>query len=178
MSNAPSGQSREVFLDLLARHEAQLLGFACAIIPNFQDAEDLFQQTVLTMWQKFGEFEPGTSFIGWGCQIARYKAMNMLKARRPSLFDNDVLQLLIDTQQDEEPESRLSRRRALTKCLGKLREADRALIQSAYSGEANIKLLASEMGRTASGVYNSLARIRASLFRCIQATVAQEGMVP
>ena len=48
---------RERFLDLLATHEAQLLGFLCAIVPGFQDAEDVFQQTVLTMWQKFGDFE-------------------------------------------------------------------------------------------------------------------------
>ncbi len=104
---------RERFLDLLATHEAQLLGFLCAIVPGFQDAEDVFQQTVLTMWQKFGDFELGTNFVAWGCRIGRNKAMNLLQSRRVAYLDDDVIDLLAATQSDEDPEMRQARRRAV-----------------------------------------------------------------
>lgn len=169
------GRDREAFLKLLALHEAQLLGFLCAIVPGYQDAEDLFQQTILTMWQKFADFEPGTSFVGWGCQVARFKAMNYLRTKRLPSLDSDVLELLAVAQQNEEPEGRLARRRALASCLEKLREADRQIVQSAYSDGASVKELANQLGRSAGGVSNSLARIRAALYECIRVTVAQEG---
>lgn len=171
----PDDREREIFLQLLAEHEAQLLGFLCAIVPNIQDAEDLFQQTVLTMWQKFADFEKGTSFVAWGCQVARFKALNHLKGRRATVLDDEVLDLLMATQQAEDAGFRHARRRALSECLEKLSEADRKLIESAYMGEQSIKSLAKDLARPPAGVYNSLARIRAVLFRCIQSTLAREG---
>lgn len=165
---------REQFLALLTDHEAQLMGFLCAIMPNRQDAEDLLQQTVLTMWQKFSQFEPGTSFVAWGCKIARYKALNLMQARRASLLDVEVIDLLLVTQQEQDAEIRLARRRALSSCMQKLTDDDRTLIESAYSDEHTIKELAVEMGRSAGGVYNSLARIRSALYQCIQKTLKRE----
>lgn len=175
VSNAADGRDREAFLKLLALHEAQLLGFLCAIVPGFQDAEDLFQQTVLTMWQKFADFEPGTSFVGWGCQIARFKAMNHLRAKRLPSLDSDTLEMLASAQQEEDPDCRLERRRALATCLNKLREADLTIIRAAYAEGVSLKELADQLGRSAGGVANSLARIRAALYECIRSTLAQEG---
>ncbi len=181
VSNSQSVQrdesDRERFLELLARHEAQLLGFLCAIVPGFQDAEDVFQQTVLTMWQKFDEFEPGTNFVAWGCRIGRNKTMNLLQARRLSYLDHDILDLLLETQEREESEIRQARRRALPDCLSKLGEKDQQLVQAAYSNRQTIKSLAVGLGRSEGGVYNSLARIRAALYRCINAKLAKEGLL-
>jgi len=151
------------------------MGFLCAITPNYQDAEDLLQQTALTMWRKFSDFEPGTSFVAWGCQIARYKAMNLARSRRATALDDDVIDLLLVTQQQQEPEERLARRRALSGCLEKLPGDDRRLIETAYGDGRSIKELAAEVGRSAGGVYNSLARIRSTLYRCIQVTLTKEG---
>lgn len=171
----PEADDRERFLALLADHEAQLLGFLCAITPNFQDAEDLLQQTVLTMWQKFSDFELGTNFVGWGCQIARYKAMNLIQSRRLTPLDSEILDLLLVTQQEQDLDWRLARRRALSGCLKKLPMDDRDLIEAAYTDCRTTRQLAAEVGRSAGGVYNSLARIRGALYRCIQATLSSEG---
>ncbi|TWT47849.1 sigma-70 family RNA polymerase sigma factor [Botrimarina hoheduenensis] len=166
---------REQFLALLSEHEAQLMGFLCAVAPNYQDAEDLLQQTVLTMWQKFDQYEIGTSFVAWGRQIARYKAMNLLQSRRLTPLDADVIDLLIVSLDEQEPEQRVARRRALSGCLSKLPADDRRLVEVAYAGEQSIKEIAATIDRSAGGVYNSLARIRAALLKCIQSTLAQEG---
>lgn len=153
------------------------MGLLCAIAPNYQDAEDLLQQTVLTMWQKFDQFELGTSFVAWGRQIARYKAMNLLQSRRLTPLDDEIIDLLLVTHEEQEPEQRLARRKALAGCLKKLPADDHRLIEQAYAGEQSIKEIASVIGRSAGGVYNSLARIRGSLLQCIQATLSREGSV-
>lgn len=168
-------EDRERFLTLLAEHESQLMGFLCAISPNYQDAEDLMQQTVLTMWRKFSQFQSGSSFVAWGCQIGRYKAMNMLTSRRLAPLDDDIIESLLVTVERQEPEIRHARRRALSGCLQRLAKEDRELIEAAYTENRPIKQLAQEIGRSAGGVYNSLSRIRSCLFRCVQATLSQEG---
>lgn len=160
---------------MLGEHEAELMGFLCAIAPNYQDAEDLLQQSVLTMWQKFEQFEPGTSFVAWGRQIARYKTMNLLQSRRLTPLDDDVIDLLAIAHEDHGRERRVARRKALAGCLTKLSDEDRRLVERAYSGEQSIKNLAEAIGRPAGGVYNSLAKIRGALLRCINRTLAQEG---
>ncbi len=168
-------RDREAFLDLLAAHEAQLLGFLCAIVRNYQDAEDLFQQSVLTMWKKFDSFEANTNFVGWGCRIARNHAMNLGQARRAIPLSDEVLELLTVEQEAEEPELRIARRRALSRCIDKLSAKDRVLVDAAYNSDQSIQMVAEHLGRSAAGVYNSLSRIRSALYRCIQATIAQEA---
>lgn len=167
---------RERFLALLSDHEAQLMGFLCAIAPNYQDAEDLLQQTVLTMWQKFAEFEPGTSFVAWGRQIARYKAMNLLRSRRLTPLDDEIIDLLLVAEEQQDRDHRLARRRALAGCLEKLPAEDRQLVEEAYGGDRSIKDIAAGIGRPAGGVYNSLARIRGMLLQCIKVTLGREGL--
>ncbi|MEO0531810.1 MAG: sigma-70 family RNA polymerase sigma factor [Planctomycetota bacterium] len=168
-------ERREQFLALLSEHEAQLMGLLCAIAPNYQDAEDLLQQTVLTMWQKFDQFEQGTSFVAWGRQIARYKAMNLLQSRRLTPLDDEIIDLLMVTHEEQEAEQRIARRKALAGCLKKLPPEDHQLVERAYGGEQSIKEIAAAIGRSAGGVYNSLARIRGALMQCIRATLAREG---
>ena len=50
------------FLDLLARHEAQVMGFLWSISWTGEDAEELFQQTVITMWRQLTQFQRGDEF--------------------------------------------------------------------------------------------------------------------
>jgi len=58
---------------------AQLL----AGIGSFHDAEDVLQETFLTVTAKAASFAEGTNFIGWACTIARFKVLEASDARRP-----------------------------------------------------------------------------------------------
>ena len=167
----------EEFLGLLARHEAQIMGFIWSITWSEADAEDLFQQSVLTMWQKRTEFKPDTNFVAWGCQIAKYKAFeSSRKTKKELLLDQDVIERLAVEQGQEDFEERLVRRRALGKCLHKLSEKDRRLIELRYESGQSISQAAECMGRSARSIYKSLARIRKLLFNCMQATLRKEGI--
>jgi RNA polymerase sigma-70 factor (ECF subfamily) len=165
----------EQFLDLLSRHEAQIMGFIWSISGIGPDAEDLFQQSSLLMWQKLGDYRQGSNFVAWACQIARYKALELSRKRkRLLLLDHEVIERLAVHHGEEDYELRLLRRRALSNCLLKLPEKDRELVESCYRGEQSIGKVAEEIGRTARSVYKSLARIRKVLLQCIRMAINEE----
>ena len=72
----PSLPAHEQFTSLLLRHHAALLGYILSLVSNWSDAEDILQQASVVMWRKFGEFQPGSDFRSWGCQIAKFHALN------------------------------------------------------------------------------------------------------
>jgi RNA polymerase sigma-70 factor (ECF subfamily) len=164
----------ERFIELLAQHESQLFGYLFALTHNLEDARDLFQQTSLVMWKKFAAFEAGTNFGGWACQVARFEAMNFLRAKRRSraLSDDTLVEELANVVAREEIS--LERQQALSNCLGKLPIHERQLVDLCYGPRSAIKDVAEQLGRSSQSICNSLRRIREKLFECVDRTLSAE----
>jgi RNA polymerase sigma-70 factor (ECF subfamily) len=167
---------RTEFASLLREHQARLFGYIHTLVRDLDDADDLFQQTTLLLWKKFETFDRSRSFLAWGCGVARLEAANFLRARgRQRLYFSDALNLLLVEAQAELPDDeREDRREALGRCLDKLRERDRTLLEECYADSGGVNEVAERLGRVPQSVYNSLRRIRKSLFECIRRTLAQE----
>lgn len=166
--------SSERFLTLLSQHEAQLFGLLFSLVCHRQDAEDLMQQATMIMWRKFDEFQPGTNFGAWACQVAKNCALNHFQSQqRKRIFSSTMMELLASTQASQEVDIRLERRQALALCLQKLNAADRQLVTQCYSVGASVKAVAQQMNRPVAGLYNSLSRIRRSLYQCIESTLSR-----
>jgi RNA polymerase sigma-70 factor, ECF subfamily len=167
-----------LFAQLLTRHRSQLFRLVFCMVHTQQDAEDVFQQAALTMWDKFEEFDPATDFVAWASQIARHKALNFLtsKDRRRVCFSPEFIDEL---SRHDEPKSdyQESRLRALASCRAKLPVRDQQLLSQCYSGEGTIQDVARQIGRPAGSVYDSLMRIRRALFDCIQRTLISENRI-
>lgn len=164
------------FLSLLAEHESQVFGFLFALVCHRQDAEDLMQQTTLTMWREFDRFESGTNFTTWACTIAKNSARNYFRTQsRRKVFSEAMAELLAQAQESQDIEARMARRNALKNCLEKLSTKDRDLVSMCYESSSSITDVAQAIGRPVAGVYNSLSRIRRALFECINATLSSEG---
>src|SRR5258708_18412805 len=71
----PSDQQLALVQMLFVQHTAALRGFVHALMPDFARADDIVQETFLTVTKKAADFEPGTNFLGWVCSIARFKVM-------------------------------------------------------------------------------------------------------
>ena len=67
------------FLALLARHEQPLAACVHALVPNWQDAEEVLQETRVTLWRQFADFQPGSDFQAWARTIARYVSRSHLR---------------------------------------------------------------------------------------------------
>ena len=61
----PDPKRYDEFAGLVRLHTGQVLAYINALVLDWNDADDLFQETCLVLWQKFDEFRPGTNFLAW-----------------------------------------------------------------------------------------------------------------
>lgn len=160
------------FVALFLAEQRRIYCYIFTLLANAQDAEDLLQETAAVLWKKFGEFQPGTSFFSWACQIAHYQVLNYRrrKGRHEVMLDDDVLEQLAEVP-PAEAEMLAIRQSALHDCLKKLTHQDRSLFERRYASTAKGKDLAAELGRPADSIYRSLGRIRRLLMECVRRTI-------
>ena len=163
-------------IELLARHKSQLFSYIVSIVHRVPDAEDVFQQTCIVLWEKFDRFQPGTDFVAWSSTIARNKAIQFLRTRdRERSGFSDALLSQLAARQEDRGELYAARARALGYCTKKLSIEDRKLLELCYRRDAKIKDAAAEIGRPVGSVYDSLSRIRRKLWVCITRVLKEEG---
>jgi RNA polymerase sigma-70 factor, ECF subfamily len=173
-----SETGRSLYAVLLRQNQTQLFGYIYSLVRDLDDADDLFQQTSLVLWDKFDQFDPGKSFINWACGVARFEVLNFLRSRsRKRLYFSDELNLaLVEAHESLEQEQLEERRNALSGCIKKLRQKDRELLEVCYERSANLHEVARSSGRSTQSIHNSLRRIRRVLFECVQRGLAQGGI--
>ncbi len=165
------------FAALLARHHVALMGFVLSLVPSWSDAEDIVQEASAVMWRKFAEFEPGTNFLAWACQIARYLVMNHIRKRsRDAQILTPEVAETIGQEAKDDLERLEAERLALQSCLEKLDGDSRALLDRCYAPGITVKQVAESLRRTPNSIYKTLNRIREALLRCIQDNLVAEGM--
>src|SRR3954452_18259454 len=101
MQNDPTHEAdaRKQLMALMTRHQRQVFSYIYVLVPNRSDAEDLLQETSLVICEKFQEFEPGTDFVAWACQIAywRVRYARQKFARSKVVFDQDIVEVVAQT---------------------------------------------------------------------------------
>ena len=165
------------FAELVLHGQHQLLSYIFAFVRNQHDAEDLYQQTLFILWNKFDAFDrsdPASDFGVWARKVARFEIANFLKTKRRShvYFSDALIAEIDDTISKQEttlPDGSLA---TLRLCMDKLSKVDRVLVQDFYGGMP-AKNIAQQSDRSVEGVYNSLCRVRRSLLECIRRT--EEG---
>src|SRR5262245_35858220 len=175
-SGGADGKAR--FAALLRQDQTQLFGYIYSLVRDLDDADDLFQQTSLVLWDKFEQFDHTKRFINWACGVARFEVMNFLRSRsRSRLYFTDELSLRLIEAQDDLNDDRLEERRdALSGCMNRLRQRDRELLDACYGRSTCIQEVASQWGRSTHSIHNSLRRIRRMLFECVRRSLAQGGL--
>jgi RNA polymerase sigma-70 factor (ECF subfamily) len=170
-------QSRQLeFARYLRQYQTQLFGYIHSLVRDLNDADDVFQQTTVVLWNKFGSFDRQRSFGAWACGVARLEVSNFLRSRsrRRLYFTDELNLLLIEAQVQMTPDELDDRRAALGRCVQKLRDRDRQLLEECY-GNSSVTQTAERQGRSANSVHNSLRRIRRALFECISRSLMQEA---
>jgi RNA polymerase sigma-70 factor, ECF subfamily len=164
-----------LFLRLYQTNERRVYGFILSLVPVWSEADDIMQETIMVMWSKFDEFEPGTDFVAWALCIARYQVLNYRKKKQTEKvrFSNQAIEAIADRvaavgdKQDD-------RREALRKCLKKLKPRDCKLLQLRYELGATTRSVAQRVGRGVDAVYKALNITHIQLLHCIRRTLATE----
>jgi RNA polymerase sigma-70 factor (ECF subfamily) len=164
------------FARLLHGAQHELFSFIFVMLQNRADAEDVYQQCAVVMWKKFATFTPGTSFITWALQVARYEIKDFVKARRRRkvFFSNAILDAIAISYQTESSSVENQRMEALTKCVDKLCDRDRRVLHQSYAVDRDYRKIAQAEGKTMAAIYKAISRIRKSLHICVQQTMAEQ----
>lgn len=170
----PDAKRYEEFTELVRLYSSQMLAYIDSLLLNQNDAEDLFQETCIVLWQKFDEFSRGTNFLAWALRIADYKVMNFKqKQARRIAFVDSLRNALMAEVASREAEACSASLKALPGCMERLTQDDRRMVTQCYAEGESVRRLADAMGRSPQSVHHSLRRIRNWLLQCISRELRQ-----
>ena len=165
--------SVDEFVGRLTAAQTSLYAYVLTLLPDRAAAQDVLQETNLTLWRKVGEYRPGTSFMAWACRVAYFLVLNHRRRikRDRLVFDDELLDLLAERQMERMEETD-RREEALRSCLEHLPPGQRRLIEERYAAGGSVQELATREGKSVGAVSQMLYRIREALLNCIQGTLA------
>ena len=87
-------------VQLLMKYQRRIFAYVHTLVPSRSDAEDILQEACVTICEKFDQFELGTNFYSWACQIAFWKVRAARKkfATSKVLFNQEVMEVISETR--------------------------------------------------------------------------------
>jgi RNA polymerase sigma-70 factor (ECF subfamily) len=168
-------QRHHLFLRAFTAHEPAIRAFVRRLVPSRADADDVMQEASVVLWEKFDSFREGGDFLAWAFGVARFEVLGWLrdKGRDRLVLDEAVITKVAEEAAADEP--LLQRQReALEDCMAKVAPEKRRLLMQAYQPESRIQDLARGSGRSVTGFYQWLHRMRRILLDCIRRALARE----
>ena len=167
------------FLRLFLKHQQEIYAYILTLVPHVHDADDLFQDGIAVMWQKFDQFKLGTNFAAWGIQIMRYEILayrrNLARSKRV-LMEDSLFETLMDCIPDIQ-DTATTRIEALRRCLARLDDRAKRIIKMRYELNIPMEEIASHLNLSRRHVYHVFGQITGVLLRCMRRTLA-EGSQP
>lgn len=167
---------RREFVRLLTTHERRIYGYILSFVPRWNDADEILQETNIRLWDEFEKFESGTDFNAWALRVAYYQVLTWRKSQSRSrlLFDDSLVRLISEAQEEADRGDRLSARRdALQHCLADVSPEGRDLLSKYYGEGRRMKEISQLMNRTTQSLNKALQRLRLSLKACIEKQLRQ-----
>lgn len=175
MAFLETDQRHEEFMRLFLKNETEVLRYVMALVPNCTDARDIVQDTAVSLWRRFDDYDPGMPFAPWACRFALNKVRHHWRRerRQQRLFSEETMDFLA-ARRTELAEVMDFRRDHLQECLRHLPEKSRALLVGYYFREQSVEELSVLTGRTVDAIYKALQRIRKGLCVCILHRMREE----
>ncbi len=129
--NRVRGGDQQAMVALFDRHSSVVYAVALRVLSDPSGAEDVMQEIFLRIWRKPPVMEAGSgSLAGWFAVLARNRAIDQLRRRRPSDSPEDVVLLsTVDVAADSEHNLLLDRARSMITALP---EEQQTVLQLAF----------------------------------------------
>lgn len=154
---------------LFLRHQKDVFAYILTLIPNRNDADDVFQQTCLALLEKQSEFDLSKEFFPWACGFAlnEVRRFRRVHYRERVHLDDAVIESLASVQ-FKSAKKIGTQLDLLMDCLAELPGDKQELLMQSYSYHGRLKELAKWLRIEIDTLYKRLERIRKSLFACIE----------
>lgn len=164
------------FVTLFAAQARRLYAFIYTQLGRETDTDDVFQETSRVLWEKFDQFESGTSFAAWSRRVAEFQVLAWRqRQQRSRLQFSDEFVRLVAAEAVEQSEVLEARHRALAHCVDQLADRERELLRLRYSAGATTKSVAERLGRSVDAVYKALNRLQQRLEECARRALAAQS---
>jgi RNA polymerase sigma-70 factor, ECF subfamily len=176
-SVSPEQDRAERFLELHTKNHHRISAFVHSLVADWQDGEEIVQDTLVILWRKFDEFDPATEFFRWAARVAQYEVLNYRRRRNRQavMLDIETINALAVTALESAADIS-QQREALVHCLKLLPERDRVIVGLRYRECGSVGSVAESIGRSTSHVHRILRRIRERLMRCVRAKLTQPAV--
>jgi RNA polymerase sigma-70 factor, ECF subfamily len=164
------------FVAMFVKNQRRIHAYILTIVPDYNEAADLFQQTSMLLWERAQEFPSDGDFVRWACRVALNVVRNYrVKKRRDRHWFSDEMIARIAEVHSQKSEWLDEALVALGACMEDLDPSERRLFGLCYQGDRSIRAVCEELGRTEASVYQRLHRIRVRLLECIQRKTRKEA---
>src|SRR6184192_2954030 len=83
---------RDAFEMIIRTHSRTLFAIAYGILQNREEAEDAVQDSLVKAWKMRWRVRDPEKFPAWISMIARHRAHDVFRRRRPVLFTDEVIE--------------------------------------------------------------------------------------
>lgn len=153
---------------LFLQYQPVVRGYILSIVPDFSLADDVMQETFLVVTRKATSFELGTSFPAWVKTIARFKALEAIRAGKGRFesLSEEVIDVLSFERHDfcSNVDERLQH---LATCIEELAPQAKRSIKLRYRNDHLPPEIARHMSCTVQSINVTLSRARAFLRECV-----------
>jgi RNA polymerase sigma-70 factor, ECF subfamily len=167
---ADAVDNREIIIERLTTEQRRLFGYVVTLLPNFDDAEDAFQETCIRIWAKADQYDASRDFLSWACGFARNVAHEMReknRCRNHAMLSEQAMEALAQTR-FKATATQNAWHAKLSECLGRLSDVQRELLARCYAGVEAIDAIAVQVQTSPAALYMKLMRIRRQLAKCLE----------
>jgi RNA polymerase sigma-70 factor (ECF subfamily) len=157
---------------LFVRHQSAIKAFVLSLVPHFGEAEDVLQETFLTVSDKAVDFREGSNFFAWACAIARLKVLEAQRRGAVRTFSPEVVEALASSVATEVFDER--RQQAVTECLDRLAPRLRELMERRYHRGQLPSEISRCLVRSLNYVNVALAKARTVLRECVERSLRRQ----
>ena len=158
------------FLGLFTAHESSIHAYVRRLVYRREDASDVMQKIAIILWKKFDQLKAAKEFRKWSVGVARYEVLawrrDLARERERLGLSTETIELMAIEMDRKSEQLDLEREAILQHCLNKLKKEQRSALQEMYMDESNTPSLAQKFGKSTTGFYQWIYRIRQNLSKC------------
>lgn len=165
-------QLESTFLAAIEQNQQKLLRVCSVYAEDEDDKKDLFQESLIHIWQSMSSFEAKSSISTWMFRVTLNVCLRLQsqeKKKRNRFLKMDSISFAHVAQEDTDPDEQ-ERLIHLRNCIKKLEDADKAII-TLYLEELPYREIAVVTGLSENHVAVKLKRIKNKLLNCITETI-------
>jgi RNA polymerase sigma-70 factor (ECF subfamily) len=158
---------REAFEMIIRTHSRTLFAIAYGILQNREEAEDVVQDSLVKAWKVRWRVRDPEKFPAWLCMIARHRAHDVFRRRRPIPLTHEI----IETNAADTADPAIMDQQ-LHSALASLPELHRAALTLRYFEEMDYRSVENALGLTNGALRGILGRALVSLRKHLRPALA------